>query len=498
MNAFPQSPAEAYPRRWAALAVLLLAGFMNLVDISIVNVALPSMQHSMGATSSDIEWVAAAYVLAFALGLLPFGRLGDRIGRKSMFLVGVAGFTVFSLLCGLVPTMSTLIVARVLQGLAAAMMVPQVLAIVQAMFPPQERGLAFSLFGMSAGLASVTGPLAGGLLIEANFYGLDWRPIFLVNIPIGILAIAAAWALVPRSQPNPELQNDWGGTIVAAASVFLLIFPLVEGHTYGWPAWTFAMIAAAILGFVCFYLYERMRARAGKTELLPTALLADGNFVLGSVMTVVFFSGVSGFFLVLAVFLQSGFGFSPLQSGMTTIPFPIGVLIASVVSGRVGMRWQRQRIAIGSLALVFGMAFLGYQLAGVADTVNHWSLVAPLMLCGFGLGVGISPMFQTVLATVPPRDAGSGSGALQSFQQIGSAVGIAITGQIFFSSLTARFAEGSMPHPAFVSSMESALIFEVLAFLAVAGLVVFLKKPVAGNPAQAYAPRPQEPVVAEI
>lgn len=498
MNAFPQSPAEAYPRRWAALAVLLLAGFMNLVDVSIVNVALPSMQHSMGATSSDIEWVAAAYVLAFALGLLPFGRLGDRIGRKSMFLVGVAGFTIFSLLCGMAPTMTTLIIARVLQGLAAAMMVPQVLAIVQAMFPPQERGLAFSLFGMSAGLASVAGPLAGGLLIEANFYGLDWRPIFLVNIPIGVLAIIAAWILVPRSEPNPELTNDWGGTLIAAASVFLLIFPLVEGHSYGWPAWTFAMIAAAILGFALFYFYERMRARAGKTELLPTALLANGNFVLGSVMTVVFFSGVSGFFLVLAVFLQSGFGFSPLESGLTTIPFPVGVLIASVISGRVGMRWQRQRIVIGSLALAIGMAFLGYQLADVADTVNHWNLVAPLMLCGFGLGVGISPMFQMVLATVPPRDAGSGSGALQSFQQMGSAVGIAITGQIFFSSLTSKFTEGSLPHPAFVSSLERALVYEVLAFLLVAGLVVFLRKPAAGNPAQSYAPRQQEPVVAEI
>jgi MFS family permease len=366
------------------------------------------------------------------------------------------------------------------------------------MFPPQERGLAFSLFGMSAGLASVTGPLAGGLLIEANLYGLDWRPIFLVNIPIGLFAMAAAWFVVPRSRPNPELQNDWGGTIIAAAAVFLLIFPLVEGHTYGWPAWTFAMIAAALVGFVLFYLYERIRARAGKTELLPTALLANGNFLLGSVMTIVFFSGVSGFFLVLAVFLQSGFGFTPLESGLTTIPFPIGVLIASAVSGRVGMRWQRQRIVIGSLALVAGMAFLGYQLADVTDTVNHWNLVAPLVLCGFGLGVGISPMFQTVLATVPPRDAGSGSGALQSFQQVGSAVGIAITGQIFFSSLTARFADGSLPHPAFVASMESALVYEVLAFLAVAGLVIFLKKPAAGMPERAHAPRPQEPVVAEI
>lgn len=491
-----QPPFEAYPRRWAALAVLLLAGFMNLVDVSIVNVALPSMQHGMGATSSEIEWVAAAYVLAFALGLLPFGRLGDRVGRKRMFLIGVSGFTLFSIACGLAPTMTTLILARVLQGFAGAMMMPQVLSIVQHMFPPKERPLAFSLFGTAAGLASVTGPLAGGLLIEANLFGLDWRPIFLVNIPIGIFAVVAATLLVPKTPSHPELDNDWGGILLAGASVFLLVFPLIEGHGYGWPAWTFAMIAASIVGFALFYAYERSRVRVGKSELLPTALLSNGNFLLGSGMVVLFFSGVSGFFLVLAVFLQNGFGFSPLESGLATTPFPVGVLIASVVSGRLGLRWQRQRIVAGALSLVLGMALLGYLLADTVDTVNHWEILPALMLCGFGLGVGISPMFQTVLAGVPPRDAGSGSGALQSFQQIGSAVGIAITGQIFFSTLTDRFSTGSLPHPAFVAGLENALIYEMLAFLVVAGLVVFLRAPGQGVPAHGAAGRP-EPVIAE-
>ncbi|MGE3305319.1 MAG: MFS transporter, partial [Rhizobiaceae bacterium] len=485
-------------RRWIALAVLLLAFFINLVDVSIVNVALPSMARGMGATSSEIEWVAAAYVLAFALGLLPFGRLGDRFGRKAMFLIGVSGFTLFSVLCGMAPNMSALIGARVLQGIAAAMMVPQVMAIAQAMFPPQERGLAFSLFGMSAGLASVAGPLLGGLLIEANLFGLDWRPIFLVNIPVGVIAVIAAWFIVPRTEANPEITMDWGGVVLAALSVFLLVFPLVEGHGYGWPLWTFAMLAASAVGFGALYLFERARDRAGKTELLPTALLHNGNFLLGSFMTIIFFSGVSGFFLVLAVFLQGGFGFTALESGLTTTPFPVGVLIASVLTGRVGMRWQRERIVVGSLALVIGMASLAWVLSGVGDTVNHWNLAPSLILCGFGLGVGISPLFQTVLATVPPRDAGSGSGALQSFQQIGSAVGIAITGQIFFSSLTANFAEGSMPHPAFVDSLESALIYEVLAFLAVAVLVVFLRKPATGQPGYDQAPNEKAPVPVEI
>lgn len=497
----PLSAADAYPRRWFALGVLLLAGFMNLVDVSIVNVALPRMQSGMGATSAQIEWVAAAYVLAFALGLLPFGRLGDRIGRKPMFLAGVTGFTLFSLACGVAPTMNSLIVARVLQGFSSAAMMPQVLALAQVMFPPKERALAFSLFGLSAGLAAVAGPLTGGLLIEGDLFGLDWRPIFLVNIPIGLFTLAAAYAAVPATQPHPGMRNDWGGMAIAGLSVFLLVFPLIEGHTLGWPAWTFAMIAASLLGFLAFFLHERRQERRGAGELLPVALMTNGSFLLGSAMTVIFFSGVSGFFLVLAVFLQSGFGFSPLESGVATTPFPLGVLVASIASGRLGTRWPRQRIAVGALSLVVGMSILRVIVSGTGDAVDHWHLVAPLALCGFGLGVGISPMFQTVLSTVPPRDAGSGSGALQSFQQIGSAVGIAINGQIFFSTLTGAFASGSMPHPAFVDSLESALLYEMLAFLVVAGLVLMLKvPPVQGTPSHGALPgrRADDPLTADI
>ena len=240
--------ADAYPRRWPALATLLLAGFMNLIDITIVNVALPRLQVSLGATSTEIEWVVAAYVLAFALGLLPFGRLGDVIGRKRMFLIGIGLFTLFSAFCGLAPSMDMLIAARVLQGLAGAMMMPQVLAITQVMFPPRERGFAFSLFGLSAGLASVAGPLAGGLLIGADLFGLDWRPIFLVNIPVGMLAVIAGRALIPALPPHPNLTVDFGGVVIAGLSTLLLVFPLIEGHSFGWPAWTFVMIAAALVG----------------------------------------------------------------------------------------------------------------------------------------------------------------------------------------------------------------------------------------------------------
>lgn len=468
----------AYPaNRWPALFILLLASFMNLIDVTIVNVALPRMQASMGATSSQIEWVVAAYVLAFALGLLPFGRLGDTVGRVRMFLVGVTAFTAMSALCGLAPDMNTLIAARVLQGLAGALMTPQVLAIVAVIFPPAERGGAFALFGLSAGLASVAGPLAGGLLIEGNFFGLDWRPIFLVNVPVGLLTVLAGWLVLPKMPGNPALKHDFVGVLIAGAAVFLLVFPLIEGRGFGWPWWTFAMVAAAFVALLAFYLYERGRAQAGLSQLLPVTLMANGNFLLGSVMAMTFFSGVAGFFLVLAVFLQGGFGFSPLESGLTTIPFPIGVLIASVVSGRLGQRWQKQRIAAGAAILIAGMALLAQIVAGIGNAVDHWDLVAPLVISGFGMGTAIAPLFQTVLAAVPGRDAGAGSGALQSFQQIGSALGIAITGQIFFSSLETSFMSGSMPHPAFVEAMGGALVYELAAFALVILMVLALRTP---------------------
>jgi EmrB/QacA subfamily drug resistance transporter len=476
-----KQPAEApYPRRWVAMATLLAAGFMNLIDITIVNVALPRLQVGLGASSTEIEWVVAAYILAFALGVLPFGRLGDIVGRKRMFLAGIVLFTLFSTFCGLAPSMGALIAGRVLQGLAAAMMMPQVLAIAQVMFPPQERGFAFSLFGLSAGLASVAGPLVGGLLIGADLFGLDWRPIFLVNIPVGFVAFLAGRALVPALPPHPGLTVDFAGVAIASVSVLLVMFPLIEGHAYGWPAWTFILIAASLPGFALFFLHQRSRHRRGFSELLPFSLMTNGSFVLGFLLTMVFFSGVAGFFLVLAVFLQTGFGLTPLESGLTTVPFPSGVLIASLVTGRMAGRWPRERIALGALLQVAGMGLLWIVVSGVGDSVDHWRFLPPLLVCGLGMGVGVAPLFQVALAAVPPRDAGSASGALQSFQQIGGAFGVAVTGQIFFASLQSGLASGGEPHPAFVHSLSLALIYEVVAFGLVVVLTFFTRPPKPG------------------
>ncbi|MEC9344471.1 MAG: MFS transporter, partial [Pseudomonadota bacterium] len=261
----PQS--EGHPRRWAALVLLLSGGFMNIMDVTIVNVALPSLQDVFDANSSQIEWVAAAYILPFALFLLPFGRLGDRIGRKNMFLIGIASFTVFSALCGLANSIETLIVARALQGVSSAMLMPQVLATVQVLFAPHERAHAFSYFGLSAGLASITGPLIGGLLIGADLFGMGWRWIFLVNVPFGMAVIVIGRRLIPDIAGHAGIRNDWGGITLAALVVFSLSLPLIEGHSLGWPSWTFAMMACAVPLGAGFLIYERWRARKGASQL---------------------------------------------------------------------------------------------------------------------------------------------------------------------------------------------------------------------------------------
>jgi len=487
----------ADPRRWPALAILLLASFMNLIDVTIVNVALPAMQANLGATSSQIEWVSAAYVLAFALFLLPFGRLGDIIGRKTMFLVGVAVFTLCSALCGIAPSMEFLIGARVLQGIAGAIMTPQVLAIVQVIFPMKERSSAFSFFGLTAGLASVAGPLAGGSLIAANFLQLDWRPIFLVNIPIGLVAVILGIMFIPATKPNAGLKNDFPGIVLFGIAMVALVFPLIEGRAYGWPLWAFGSMVLAVVVGVLFFLWEKRQERRGNTQLLPVALLRNRNFVVGTVMSTLFFSAIPGLFMVLALFFQAGFGLSALESGLTTLPFPIGVLVASFVSNRLGNRFLSWRVAIGSLVLAVGMTYLHVVLSGVGASVDHWQFVGPLLISGFGMGITVSGLFQTILQGVPPRDAGSASGTLQAFQQAGGALGIALVGQIFFATLESGRDWGATSQAAaFVGAGVNASFYPIACFVLVAAMVPLLKR----APRQQAAPgeAPGHPVIVEV
>jgi EmrB/QacA subfamily drug resistance transporter len=466
----PPSPGSRAFNSWPATVTLLIANFMNLMDVTIVNVALPVMQGRFGASASQIEWVAAGYTLMFALGLLPLGRLGDILGRKRLFLAGVTLFTATSTLCGLAPSIETLVLARFAQGAGAAVMLPQVLAIAQNLFPPQQRARAYALFGLSAGLAAVSGPLIGGLLIGADIYGSSWRPIFLINLPIGLVTLCFGARLIPDIKGDRTLGNDWIGIGAVATATFLLIFPLVEGRNFGWPWWFFAMMAAAVPMSIAFVRWEYAQDRRATPQLLPAALLGNWNFVLGSLMTLVFFSGLPALFLVLAIYLQTGHGLTPLQSALTTVPFPAGMLVASVVSGRLGQRWLRGRILFGMASLFVGMVLLRQFVASDGPVLDTALYRLPLAMAGVGLGTAIAPLFQAVLAGVPVRDAGSGSGALQAIQQLGAALGIAVISQMFFATLAAQLAAGTVPHAAYSIALSTALIFNLVSsFLVAAG-----------------------------
>lgn len=475
-RAAPMSPG-AYPeQRWIAMAVLLAAAFMNLIDVSIVNVALPSLLRAFRATPAQIEWVVAAYILTFALLLLPAGRLGDILGRRRMFVTGIGVFTFGSALCGLAPGVGALVAARVLQATGGALMMPQTLALVPVLFPPQERGKAFALFGLASGLASVMGPVLGGFLIGQDIAGLDWRPIFLVNVPIGLIAIPLSLRLVPEIRGNHPLKLDLVGVLLAAATLLAVVFPLIEGREAGWPAWIFVTLAAALPLGATFAAWETRLARAGRPQLLPVSLLADKGFVLGTVLSTLLYSGIPGFFVVLAVFLQSGFGLDPMHSGMMTMPFSIGVMAASLTSGRLGNRWQRQRITAGAGFLALAMFGLRWTVEGTGAAID-WPFYAPfLLLGGLGLGTCISPIFQVVLTSVPGRDTGSASGALQAFQQVGGALGVAILGQIFFARLQA-LSSAPDAHVVYKDAMAAALVYNSTAFLAIAVLIWLIPQP---------------------
>jgi EmrB/QacA subfamily drug resistance transporter len=466
------APAEPYPLRWAALVVLMLATFMNLLDLTIVNVAIPTLQTGLHSTPSQIEWIVAGYALAFALGLLPFGRLGDIVERKHLFLIGAAIFTLASAACGLAPTIEWLIAARVLEGIGGGIMAPQVLAIIQLMFGTRERGLAFSLYGLTSGLAAVAGPIIGGTLLNADLFGLDWRPIFLVNGPIGLLVVLVGLFVVPVLPRDRTGSFDLVGTVISALAMLALVYPLVQGQALGWPSWLFALIGASHYLFAAFLVWEVRRERRGQTPLISTQLITSLPFVLGAAMTLLLFSAVPGLFLVMAVFLQDGFGFTPFESGLSTVPWPIGVAVASGISAAFDGRFAKQRLLAGVAALIIGGVLLRFTLSHTGMYVDPSTLAPALLVAGIGVGLLISPLLQLTLAGVPASQAGAASGALQALQQAGAVLGVAIVGQIFFGAVGR---DHIASHAVYVGAIEDALIYVIGVFVLLAFAAPFVR-----------------------
>ncbi|HEY1642605.1 MAG TPA: MFS transporter [Streptosporangiaceae bacterium] len=438
MTSDPQSTALAEapdPRRWLTLAVLLLAAFMNLLDISIVNIAIPSIQANLHASYADVQWALAGYTLAYAVVLITGGRLGDAYGRKRLFLIGVTGFTIMSALCGAAQSPGMLITCRVIQGVMGAIMIPQVLSMIQVIFPPAERIKALAGFGVTAGLGTVSGPLLGGLLTQHNLFGLDWRPIFLINIPVGILAVAAAAVLVRESRAPRPPRLDPGGVLLLTAALLLLLYPLVQGRQLGWPAWTFVAMAASVPVLAAFVWYERAKTRRDGSPLVQLTLFTQRTFSVGMATAVVFFLGVTSFALILTLFLQIGLGFTPLHAGLTFLPFSGGVLVASAAAARLAPRFGRGVTMAGALVMAAGMAGLIATVAHYGASVTTWEMVPALIVAGLGMGAVIAPLADIMLAGVHQQHAGSASGLFNTGIQVGASVGVALIGVIFFGLL---------------------------------------------------------------
>jgi EmrB/QacA subfamily drug resistance transporter len=450
---------------------MLVAVFMELMDVTMANVAVPAIRTDLGASSGQAQWVVAGYSLAFAVGLLTGGRLGDIWGRKRVFMAGLAAFIAASLLSGLAPGPAFLIGSRVLQGLAAAVMLPQVLASITVWFPAGKREAAFGLVGAVTGLGGVVSPLIGGALISADVLSLGWRPIFLINIPIGLAALAAARVYVADSVAPARPRLDVGGAVVSALGMFLLVFPVIQGHEEGWPAWGWVMLGLAVPVLGAFAVMERRRARRGKPVLTDLSLFRGRTFSAGLGITVVFFGGVTATAFILMIYLQSGFGYSPFRAGLSLVPLALALIVGSGLSIGASRRLGRTILQIGCLVAAGGLIWLAAVAASHATSLGIWDIVPPLAVFGLGLGLTVAPLTDFVLAGVPEPSAGSASGLQASMVQVGNSVGVAVLGTIFFT-LLAR-------HAAAVA-MHDTLYYDAGVFV-IAAALMFLLSPDAGK-----------------
>lgn len=466
--ASPDPESHAYDHRWRAMAPLLAGLAVSIMDVSLVLVALPSMQADLGIAAARAGWIPAVFMLTFATALLPFGRLGDSFGQRRLFLWGAASFALFSALCTLAPSLGTLIVGRAFQGLAGALMVPQIMATVAIIIPAGERTRAFALLAAVGSLAAVAGPLVGGLVLTADVSGLGWRSAFLLNALLASAVFVTGFRLIPEVPAVGRQPVDGAGALVFGVAMALVVYPLIEARTQGWHPGLIWMMAGSVPVLAVFVVWQKRQARRGGAQLLPETMLADRQFLLKLGLVALFFSGIPGLIMVLSLMLQTGHGLTPLATGVLTATFPLGVLIGSAVASRIPVRDPLRRVGTGALALAAGMMALNAVLAPV-NGVPVALIAGPLLLCGMGMGTSMPMLFQTVMEGVRKSESGAASGAAQTLQYVGSALGIAVTGQLFFGGLP--FGSGSTP-AAFSAAASTATWYQIATYSLVAALLL--------------------------
>jgi EmrB/QacA subfamily drug resistance transporter len=421
--------------RWLILTFVGIGTFMGALDTFVVNVAIPSLRTDLGASPSEAELVVTSYALTYAVLLITGGRLGDLFGRVRVYLIGMVVFTAASALCAVAPNPAFLIGARVVQAAGAAVMVPQAYAVVQRIFNPLERVRAISYLSVSSSGAVIFGQVIGGLLIQANVAGLEWRSVFAINIPIGVIGVIGGLIVLPRVRPERTAGLDLPGVALLTLALLLLIVPLVEGSELGWPLWVIVLLALSPVAFLGFAKHQMLRAAQGRFPLIDPSLFRQRSFSVG--LPIVLFTqiGLNGMFFVFAIYLQSGRHLSPGSAGLAFASIGIGYSSTALFSPRLAVRFGRGIIAVGFLVVGAGGLAAILTLQAIGSTGSPFYLMPAVALMGAGQGFINSPLFATVLSQVRRGHEGSASGTLTTAVQVGSAVGVAITGLIFFSVL---------------------------------------------------------------
>jgi EmrB/QacA subfamily drug resistance transporter len=449
-------------QRWRALTVALVAGFMTLLDVSIVNVALPSIRDELHLSSGELQWVLSGYALTFGLLLVPAGRFGDARGRRNVFIAGLVLFTLASAAAGFATSALWLIVARLVQGAAAGIVNPQITGMIQQMFEPRERGRPFGLLGATIGISTAVGPLLGGLLIAAFGESEGWRWIFYLNVPIGVVAVALGWRWIPSGRGERRRETlDPVGVVLLGLGVVLILLPLVQEREWqGNLKWLLAVAGAVVLA--AFVVWERWYGRS-RTALVELGLFKVRSYTLGSLIGLLYFAGFTTIFFIYTLYLQSGLKYSALLAGLAVTPFAVGSAAGSAIGGRFVNRYGRHLVVLGLIMVVAGLAATDWALTLVEGRAGGAAAALPLLLAGLGSGFVISPNQTLSLAEVPVARAGSAGAVLQTGQRIGTAMGIAAVGALFFARLADN---GGQWGPAFRGALWLTIAFVVVALAA--------------------------------
>jgi EmrB/QacA subfamily drug resistance transporter len=432
--ALPIDDVKNSDRRWWVLAIVVAAQFIFVVDAFIVNVAIPSIRAGLHATTGEIQGVIVIYQIAFATLIITGGRLGDIRGSKPVFQLGLIGFTLASLWCGLARSGGDLVLARAVQGAAAALMIPQVLATIHLLFRDAERGRAFGIYGFTLGFGGAVGFGLGGWLVALDFAHLGWRTIFFVNVPIGLALVGGALWLMPSMPGKPGARLDVIGAVVLLSALLCIIGPLLLGADLGWAPWLFAMMTAGLLMLAALWPLERwIEHHRNGLPLVHLDLLQDKSFATGLLAVFFFTFANMSFYLVMTLYLQLGLGFSPLQSGTVVLPLAIGFAIVSRIAGPRAQRRGVTALIEGCGVQVLGLAVLGTAVA-MAGPLEAPTFAALLVIFGIGQAMVMAPLYGLVLSKVPAAHAGSGGGVMSTVQQIGNGSGVAVIGTLYYAA----------------------------------------------------------------